>query len=119
MKDSHVGPSPPSSRSCAGWTRRSGAFFSRVKRGDKAGFPRFRASSRYHAAEFRVGDGLTLRKSGRIGFVGIPGEVKVKWHRELPSLPKSAILTRHNRTEERRVGKECVSKGRLRGRPAY
>src|SRR3546814_16895506 len=42
------------------------AFFSRVKRGDKAGFPRFRASSRYHAAEFRVGDGLTLRKSGRI-----------------------------------------------------
>src|SRR3546814_7151548 len=37
------------------------AFFGRLKRGDKVGFPRFRASARYHAAEFRVGDGLTLR----------------------------------------------------------
>lgn len=72
------------------------AFFARIRRGQKPGFPRFRASARYHAAEFRVGDGLTLRKSGRIGFVGIPGEVKVKWHRDLPSDPKSAILTRQN-----------------------
>lgn len=70
------------------------AFFARIRRGDKPGFPRFRASARYHAAEFRVGDGLTLRKSGHIGFVGIPGKVKVKWHRDLPSAPKSAILTR-------------------------
>jgi len=29
------------------------------------GFPRFRAKARYHAAEFRVGDGLTIRKSGK------------------------------------------------------
>lgn len=69
------------------------AFFSRVKRGG-AGFPRFRARDRYHAADFRVGDGLTLRKSGKLGFVGVPGEIKVRWHRELPSKPKSAILTR-------------------------
>jgi putative transposase len=41
-----------------------------------------------------VGDGLTLRKSGKIGFVGVPGESKVRWHRELPSKPKSAILKR-------------------------
>jgi len=68
------------------------AFFGRGARG----FPRFRASARYHAAEFRVGDGLTLRKSGKIGFVGVPGEVKVKWHRSLASEPKSAILTRQN-----------------------
>lgn len=73
------------------------AFFERVRRGKKPGFPRFRASSRHHAAEFRVGDGLTLRKSGRLGFVGVPGEVKVKWHRDLPTMPKSAILTRQNR----------------------
>lgn len=65
------------------------AFFARGK-----GFPRFRARVRYHAAEFRVGDGLTLRKSGRLGFVGVPGEIKVRWHRALPSKPKSAILTR-------------------------
>lgn len=67
------------------------AFFSRGR-----GFPRFRARSRYHAAEFRVGDGLTLRKSGKLGFVGVPGEIKVRWHRILPSESKSAILTRQN-----------------------
>lgn len=69
------------------------AFFGRIRRGEKPGFPRFRSSYRYHAAEFRVGDGLTLRKSKRIGIVGVPGEIKVKWHRELPTAPKSAILT--------------------------
>lgn len=60
------------------------------------GFPRFRARTRYHAADFRVGDGLTLRKSGKLGFVGVHGEVKVRWHREFPSKPASAILTRQN-----------------------
>jgi putative transposase len=72
------------------------AFFARVKRGDKPGFPRFRPSARYHAAEFRVGDGLTIRKSKRLGFVGVAGEIKIKWHRPLASNPKSAILTRQN-----------------------
>src|SRR5215475_1701236 len=65
------------------------AFFARGQ-----GFPRFRARARYHAAVFRVGDGLRLRKSGKLGFVGVCGEVKVRWHRQLPSAPKSAILTR-------------------------
>lgn len=69
------------------------AFFGRVKRG-KGGFPRFRANARHHAAEFRVGDGLTLRKSGRVGVVGVPGEIKVKWHREIGGDTGSAILTR-------------------------
>jgi putative transposase len=71
------------------------AFFGRVKRGGAAGFPRFRARARYHAADFRVGDGMTLRKSGKLGFVGVPGEVKVKWHRPLSNVPKSAILSRN------------------------
>jgi putative transposase len=71
------------------------AFFGRIKRGEKkAGFPRFRSRDRYHAADFRVGDGLTLRKSGRLGIVGVETEIKVKWHRPLLSVPKSAILTR-------------------------
>lgn len=71
------------------------AFFGRIKRGDKAGFPRFRARDRYHAADFRVGDGMTIRKSGKLGFVGVPGEIKVRWHRDLPSKPKSCILSRN------------------------
>ena len=60
------------------------AFFGRMKRGDKPGFPRFRAKARFNSAEMRVGDGLTIRKSKRLGIVGIPGEIKVRWHRDLP-----------------------------------
>jgi len=71
------------------------AFFGRIKKGIKAGFPRFKPRDRYSAADFRVGDGLTLKKSGKIGFIGVPNEVKVKWHRALPSKPKSAILCRN------------------------
>lgn len=48
------------------------------------GFPRFRSRNRFHSVDMRVGDGLTIRKTGRIGVVGIPGEIKVRWHRALP-----------------------------------
>lgn len=72
------------------------AFFGRIKRGAKPGFPRFRAKARFDSAEFRVGDGLTIRKSERIGVVGIPGEIKVKWHRSLPIDAKvgAAVVSR-------------------------
>jgi putative transposase len=72
------------------------AFFRRLKTKAKAGFPRFRAKARFDGAEFRVGDGLTLRKSGRLGIVGIPGEVKVTWHRALPEHAKvgAAVVSR-------------------------
>lgn len=72
------------------------AFFGRVKRGGKAGFPRFRAKSMFDSADFRVGDGLTIRKSKRLGIVGIPGEIKVRWHRDLPSDAKvgAAVVSR-------------------------
>jgi putative transposase len=72
------------------------AFFGRIKRGAKPGFPRFRSKHQFDSAEFRVGDGLTFRKSGRIGIVGIPGEIKVKWHRSLPPDAKlgAAVISR-------------------------
>lgn len=72
------------------------AFFGRVKRGTKAGFPRFRAKSRFDSAEMRVGDGLTIRKTKRLGIVGIPGEIKVRWHRPLPADAKlgAAVISR-------------------------
>lgn len=70
------------------------AFFRRVAVGTKPGFPRFRPKSRFNSADFRLGDGLTLRKSGRIGLAGIAGEVKVKWHRALPPGASSAVLSR-------------------------
>jgi putative transposase len=72
------------------------AFFGRIKRGAKPGFPRFRAKARFDSAEFRVGDGLTIRKSKRIGVVGIPGEIKVRWHRDIPTGAKlgAAVISR-------------------------
>ena len=70
------------------------AFFRRLKeRGGKAGFPRFQAKSRFDSAEFRVGDGLTIRKSTRLGITGIPGEIKVKWHRLVPEGAKVGAAT--------------------------
>jgi putative transposase len=72
------------------------AFFGRIKRGAKPGFPRFRAKARFDSAEFRVGDGLTIRKTKRIGIVGIQGEIKVRWHRALPVEAKvgAAVISR-------------------------
>lgn len=73
------------------------AFFSRVKRGDKPGFPRSQAKARFDSLEFRVGDGLTLKKDGRIGLTGLAGTLKVKRHREIPEGAKlgHAILSRN------------------------
>lgn len=71
------------------------AFFGRIRNG-KGGFPRFRAKSRFDSAEFRVGDGLSIRKTMRLTVVGIPGQIKVKWHRNLPVDAKvgAAIVSR-------------------------
>lgn len=73
------------------------AFFARCKRGDKPGFPRFKAKRRFDSAEFRVGDGLTLKKDGGIGLTGLLGGIKVKRHREIPAGAKlgHAILSRN------------------------
>lgn len=71
------------------------AFWGRLSRGQAPGFPRFKVSARYRAADFRVGDGLTLRRSGKFTVVGVPGEVKVKWHRDMPSKPKTAVVRCH------------------------
>lgn len=59
------------------------AFFDRVKRGERPGFPRYQSKRRYDSADFRVGDGLTIRQ-GRLRIVGVPDAIKVKWHRPIP-----------------------------------
>ena len=71
------------------------AFFRRVKVGETPGFPRFRAKSRFHSADFRVGDGLVCR-GGKLRLVGIPGLAKVRRHRALPARPVHAIVSRSN-----------------------
>lgn len=69
------------------------AFFKRCKEGKKPGFPRFKVKARFHSAMLRVGDGLVI-KDGGVRIVGVPGAIKVRWHRHLPSKPASAIVTR-------------------------
>ncbi|QCG93137.1 transposase (plasmid) [Azospirillum sp. TSA2s] len=72
------------------------AFFRRLKTKAKAGFPRFQAKSRFDSAAFRVGNGLTIRKSKHLGVIGVPGEIKVKWHRGFPASARvnTAVLSR-------------------------
>jgi putative transposase len=67
------------------------AFFKRGR-----GFPRFRSRARFDSVDMRVGDGLTIRKSHRLGVVGVPGEIKVRWHREMPPGAKlgHAVISR-------------------------
>ena len=74
--------------------RLSQAYAAFFKRG--RGFPRFRASARYHAATFRFGDGLTIKKDRRLSIVGVPGAIKAVWHRDIPEDAKlaTAIVTR-------------------------
>ena len=69
------------------------AFFRRVKAGEKPGFLRFRAKSRFHSADFRVGDVLDCG-DGRLRLACMPALVKIRWHCELPARASHAIVSR-------------------------
>ncbi len=70
------------------------AFFARVRRGERAGYPRFKPRRRYRTLAFpRYGDGCRVRPSGRLYVQGV-GELKVKWHRPLLGNIKMMTLTR-------------------------
>ncbi len=56
------------------------AFFRRLKRGEKPGYPRFRSRHRYDSLTW---DTWVLRVD-RLGVSGI-GHLRVRWHRRLPS----------------------------------
>lgn len=58
-------------------------FFSRVKRRKKAGLPRFRGKGWWDSFGFRRFSGISLR-GARLRFKGIPGALKVHFHRPLP-----------------------------------
>jgi putative transposase len=58
-------------------------FFSRVKRGDKPGFPRFKGRSRWRSFGFVEWDGVRL-KDGKILFRGLTGGLKTRLHRSVP-----------------------------------
>jgi putative transposase len=66
-------------------------FFSRVKRGDKPGFPRFRSTARLRAFGFTDSKGWTLH-GNRLTMKGI-GRVRMKMHRPLPPEARLKTLT--------------------------
>ena len=67
------------------------AFFRRLKAGETPGYPRFKSGNRFHSMEFKHGDGVKLRQNekGQVRLrIQSVGEVKVKWHRDLPAESK-------------------------------
>src|ERR1700756_5812084 len=70
------------------------AFFARVRRGDKPGFPRFRSFRRYDSITFpSYGDGCRLLEDGKLRIQGA-GLIKVKLHRPVGGEIKTVTLKR-------------------------
>ena len=70
------------------------AFFGRVKRGEKAGFPRFKPHQRFDSITFpSYGDGVRLLPSGKLRVQGV-GILKVKLHRPVEGQIKTVTLKR-------------------------
>jgi putative transposase len=68
------------------------AFYARVKRGDKPGFPRYRSSRRYDSITFpSYGDGCRLGSNLRIQGAG---EIKIKLHRPVEGKIKTGTIKR-------------------------
>jgi putative transposase len=70
------------------------AFFRRVRRGQKAGYPRFKSVTRFHSYTFpKYGNGCKLRENKRLHMQGV-GELKVKLHRPVAGRIKTVTLRR-------------------------
>jgi len=72
------------------------AFFQRIKRGQKPGFPRFKSRRRYDSITFPShGDGTKLLPSGHLFVQGV-GNIKAKLHRPLHGKIKTVTVRRQN-----------------------
>jgi putative transposase len=69
------------------------AFFLRVKRQQKAGFPRFKSRRRFASITFpSYGDGIQLN-GNRLRVQGV-GPIEVKWHRPIAGAIKTTTVKR-------------------------
>lgn len=70
------------------------AFFARVKRGVKAGFPRFKSASRFDSMTFpSYGDRCRLLDNGKLRVQGV-GLMKVKLHQAVEGVIKTVTIKR-------------------------
>lgn len=70
------------------------AFFARVKRGEKPGFPRYRSARSYDSLTFpSYGDGCRLLDNGKLRIQGA-GHIKVKLHRPVEGTIKTVTIKR-------------------------
>jgi putative transposase len=69
------------------------AFFARIKRGEKAGFPRFQGRNRYHSFTYKeFGNGARLDN----GFLVLSkiGHIAVHWSRPIEGTPKAVTVSK-------------------------
>lgn len=72
------------------------AFFARVKRGEKPGFPRFKSARRFDSITFpSYGDGCRLMDTGKLRVQGA-GHIKVKLHRPIDGDIKTVTIRRQS-----------------------
>jgi putative transposase len=71
------------------------AFFRRVKKGVKPGFPRFRGRGWFDSFGFREFSGISMQAS-RLRFKGMPGALRMHLHRPVPveAVIKSCVFRR-------------------------
>jgi putative transposase len=68
------------------------AFFRRVQRGEKAGFPRFKGRNRYHSFTFKeYGNGARLDNGSLV--LSKIGRICVHWSRPIEGTPKAITLS--------------------------
>jgi putative transposase len=69
------------------------AFFRRLQRGEKPGFPRFKGRNRYHSFTFKeYGNGARL-DNGSLVLAKI-GRIAVHWSRQIEGTPKTVTLSK-------------------------
>src|SRR6476620_9395758 len=69
------------------------AFFRRVQRGEKAGFPRFKGRTRWHSFTFKeYGNGAQLENGSLV--LSKIGRIRVHWSRPMEGTPKTVTVSK-------------------------
>jgi len=86
------------------------AFFTRIKRGQTPGYPRFRSASRYDSITFPTyGDGAKLLDNGKLRIQGV-GQIKLKRHRPIEGVIKTVTVKRESGKWYAFLSVECEAK---------